>query len=115
MERSCHGSPDEPAGASSAARTRTKVVERPSDRQRETNGKERRFALLAAAVTNPATPPAAPGTSVLAWTAPPQSSPPPIEAVLGQTFPVAELPYPQSTRRKPLDHPPPIPLLCRIA
>ena len=71
--------------------------------------------VLAAAVTNPATPPAAPGTSVLAWTAPPQSSPPPIEAVLGQTFPVAELPYPQSTRRKPLDHPPPIPLLCRIA
>jgi hypothetical protein len=45
--------------------------DRPADRQREPNGKERSFALLAAAVTTPATPQAAPWTSRLAWAAPP--------------------------------------------
>jgi hypothetical protein len=86
-----------------------------SDRKGEAYGKERRFALLVAAAANPTTPPDAPSMSSLALIAPPQRSPPPMQAVLGQPFPIAKPPGPQPTGLKPPDHPAPIPLLRRIA
>jgi hypothetical protein len=88
--------------------------DRTPDRKRQTDGKQRRLAWGAATRRDPAAPSAAERAPGLAGIAPPQCSPPPLEAVLGQTFPVAEPPDSQTTRLESPNDSPPIPLLGRI-
>lgn len=95
--------------------TRMNDFDRLPDGKGEAYGKERRVALPAAEVTIWLACRGLPRSSSPASIAPPQRSPPPIQAVLGEPFPVAKPPDPQSTRPESPNYPPPITLLCRIA
>ncbi len=89
--------------------------DRPRQGKRKTHANESGVAFLVAATTSRPACPSIPSRSGLAAITPAQRSSPPMQAVLGESFPLAEPPRSQSACLKSPNHPSPIPLLRRIA
>ncbi len=95
--------------------TRVNDLDRGSDGKGKSDGKESRGLTLAAAITARGRRPAVPRRSGSVPTALTQGSSPPIEPMFGNPFLGTEPLRSQSTGSLPPNHPPPVPLLRRIA